>query len=176
MFRFRAGDVRSLLVFTGLCCAIGACGSGGGATGVSAGQTSPADQPAAADRGATPIDICSLVSADDVERLLQAPVAGRPFGSVSCTWKNPSTYESVSVEIGYADTAVDNTLAPLAPDQPSAGIPAPDGMRFLGTGLVEFPAGGRSNTVQIAVPRMSADDANSAAIELARKIAPQIPN
>jgi hypothetical protein len=176
MYRFQAGDVRSLVIFTGLCCAIAGCGSGGGATGASVGQTSPAHQPAAADSGATPIDICSLVSADDVARLLQAPVAGRPFGTVSCTWKNPSTYESVSVEIGYAGTAVDNTLAPLQPDQPSAGIPAPDGMRFLGTGLVEFPAGGRSNTVQIAVPRMSGDEVNSAAIELARKITPQIPN
>jgi len=49
-------------------------------------------------------------------------------------------------------------------------------MRFLGSGTVEFPASGRSNTVQVAVLRMSGDECNAAAVELARKIAPQIPN
>jgi hypothetical protein len=48
-------------------------------------------------------------------------------------------------------------------------------MRFLGSGVVEFAAGGRSNTVQVAVPSMAGDEANAAAVELARKIGPQIP-
>jgi hypothetical protein len=48
-------------------------------------------------------------------------------------------------------------------------------MRFMGGGAVEFAAGNRDNTVQVAVLRMSADQANSAAVELARKITPQVP-
>jgi hypothetical protein len=47
-------------------------------------------------------------------------------------------------------------------------------MRFIGGGAVEFPAGDRSNTVQVAVLRLSADQANSAAVDLARKIALQV--
>jgi len=48
-------------------------------------------------------------------------------------------------------------------------------MRYLGSGTVEFAAGNRSNTVQVAVLKLSADQANSAAVDLARKIAPQGP-
>ncbi len=36
-------------------------------------------------------------------------------------------------------------------------------------------AANRVNTVQVAVLKLSADQANSAAISLARKIAPQVP-
>jgi hypothetical protein len=48
-------------------------------------------------------------------------------------------------------------------------------MRLLGGGQVEFAAGNRVNTVQVAVLKLSPDQANSAAINLARKIAPQVP-
>jgi hypothetical protein len=173
----RGHGVLSLIVLAGLCCAIAGCESGG-TTAVSAGDAGNSNQPPAAggSASATPIDVCSLLSADDVAPLLQTPVAGHPFGTVSCTWKNPSTYESVSVEIGYPGTAVNNTLPPVEPGFPEAGTPGPDGMRFLATGVVEFPAAGRSNTVQVAVPRMAGDEANSAALALARKIAPQIRN
>jgi hypothetical protein len=172
----RGRGVLSLLVLAGLCCAIAGCESGGGTTAISVGDAGDAKQPPAAgsSASATPIDVCSLLSADDVAPLLQAPVAGHPFGTVSCTWKNPSTYESVAVEIGSPGTAVNNTLPPVEPGFPDAGPPGPDGMRFLATGIVEFPAAGRSNTVQVAAPRMSGDEANSAALALARKVAPQI--
>jgi hypothetical protein len=177
MHKVRARDARSLVVFTGLCCAIGGCGAGGGTTVVSASPTGPADQPAAASAGATPIDACSLLSADDIATLLQAPVTGQPNGVGTelpgCSWRNPSTYESVSLQIGNPGTVVNGTLAPI---EPGLATPGPDGMRFLGSGMVEFPAGGRSNTVQVAVVRMSGDEANGAAVELARKVAPQIPN
>ena len=48
-------------------------------------------------------------------------------------------------------------------------------MRYLGSGAVEFAAGDRTNTVQVAVLRMSADQANAAAVNLARKVAPMVP-
>lgn len=48
-------------------------------------------------------------------------------------------------------------------------------MRLMGGGQVEFAAGNRVNTVQVAVLKLSPDQANSAAINLARKIAPQVP-
>jgi hypothetical protein len=79
------------------------------------------------------------------------------------------------VEIGNPSTAVNGTLPPPEPGFPEVGTPGPDGMRFLGNGLVEFAAGGRSNTVQVAVLSMAGDEANAAAVELARKIGPQLP-
>ncbi|WP_275571900.1 hypothetical protein [Mycolicibacterium vanbaalenii] len=48
-------------------------------------------------------------------------------------------------------------------------------MTHRGDGQVEFPAGGRSNMVQIAVASMSGDEANAAGVDLACKIGTQIP-
>jgi hypothetical protein len=122
------------------------------------------------------IDACALVAADDVSALLGTPVAGQSTStnpqSPGCKWENPSTDESVSVQIGNPGTAVNNTLAPAEPG--FEGTPGPDGMRLLGGGQVEFAAGARSNTVQVAVLRLSTDDANAAAVDLAHKMAPKI--
>ena len=126
----------------------------------------------------TPLDACKLVSADDIAKLLGKPVEGRPIGgpdTPACTWENRDTYESVTVEIGNPGTAVNGTLPPPEPGFPEVGTPGPDGMRFLATGMVEFPAAGRSNTVQVAVLALLGPDADNAAVDLARKIGPQLP-
>ena len=93
----------------------------------------------------------------------------------ACTWENRDTYESVTVEIGNPGTAVNGTLPPPEPGFPEVGTPGPDGMRFLASGMVEFPAGGRSNTVQVAVLSLLGEAADNAAVDLARKIGPQLP-
>jgi hypothetical protein len=128
---------------------------------------------------ATRIDACSLLSAADISVLLGVTVEGKSTGTdpelAGCKWENPANYESVSLEISNPGTAPNNTLPPPEPGFPAVGTPGPDGMRFLGSGMVEFPAGGRSNTVQVAVLSLLGDDANDAAVGLARKIAPQIP-
>jgi hypothetical protein len=77
--------------------------------------------------------------------------------------------------ISNPGTALDNKLPPAEPGFPDPTTPGPDGMRYLGGGGVEFAAGDRVNTVQVAVLRMSPDDANAAAVKLAREIAPQVP-
>jgi hypothetical protein len=177
MGEFRTYDVCSVMVFTALCCAVASCGSSAEES-----QSSVAHSLAPSSVSASAIDACSLLSADDVAALLNTTVEGQPTGGglapSDCTWQNPTTYESVSVEIGTPGTVVNNTLPPPPPDLPEVATPTPgpDGMRFLGSGTVEFPASGRSNTVQVAVLRMSGDECNAAAVELARKIAPQIPN
>lgn len=127
----------------------------------------------------TVIDACTLVSADDIAKLLGKPVEGRPIGAApdapACTWENRDTYESVTVEIGNPGTAVNGTLPPPGPGLPEMGTPGPDGMRFVASGMVEFPAAGRLNTVQVAVLKLLGADADNAAVELARKIGPQLP-
>jgi hypothetical protein len=92
-----------------------------------------------------------------------------------CSWENPSTLESVSVQISNPGTAQNNKLPPPEAGFPDASKPGPDGMRLMGGGQVEFAAGNRVNTVQVAVLKLSPDQANSAAINLARKIALQVP-
>lgn len=125
------------------------------------------------------IDACRLISADDITKLLGKPIEGKPLGAdpemPACTWENRDTYESVTVEIGNPGTAVNGTLPPPEPGFPDVGTPGPDGMRFLASGMVEFPAGGRSNTVQVAVLALMGQDADNAAVDLARKIGPQLP-
>ena len=170
--------LAAVLVFTAACCGLVGCGSTdeSGDENLSAPTGSQEiTVPAAV---ANAIDACSLLSAGDVSTLLGTSVEGKPTGTdpslAGCIWEHPTSYESVSVEIGAPNTAANNTLPPPEPGFPEVGTPGPDGMRFLGNGLVEFAAAGRSNTVQIAVLSMSGDAANAAAVELANKVGPQL--
>lgn len=153
--------------------ALAGCGDDKPAASSSATQSSGPPAPG------TPVDACTLVSADDIAKLLGKPVEGRSIGgsahAPACTWENRDTYESVTVEIGEPGTAVNGTLPPPEPGFPEVGTPGPDGMRFLATGMVEFPAGGRSNTVQVAVLALMGQEADNAAVDLARKIGPRLP-
>jgi hypothetical protein len=154
---------------TGL--ALGGCGSD---------KPQPASsQPSTPPAAGSAIDACKLVSADDIAKLLGKPVEGRAIGgspdAPACTWENRETYESVTLEIGKPGTAANGTLAPPDPGLGDVGTPGPDGMRYLASGMVEFPAGGRANTVQVAVLALLGPDADNAAVDLARKIGPQLP-
>ncbi len=159
--------------------AVAGCGSEGG-DGASGTGSLNAPAPAPDGPVATAIDACSLLSAQDVSALLGITVEGKPTSrdpeAPGCLWENPDNYESISLEIGEPGSAVDNTLRPPEPGFPEVGTPGPDGMRFLGNGQVEFPAGFRDNAVQVAVLQMSAAEADAAAVELARKIGPQLPS
>jgi hypothetical protein len=91
-----------------------------------------------------------------------------------CIWENIDTFESVSVEIGGPNTAIDGTLPPPDTAFGEPARPGPDGMRFVGNGVVEFPADERSNTVQVAVNTLRGEDADNAAVDLARQIGSQL--
>ncbi len=155
------------------CLALAGCGDNKPADKEATPQSSGPPAPGAA------INACTLVSPDDIAKLLGKPIEGRPIGAApdapACTWENRDTYESVTVEIGNPGTAVNGTLPPPEPGLPEVGTPGPDGMRFVASGMVEFPAAGRSNTVQVAVLSLLGPDADNAAVDLARKIGPQLP-
>lgn len=159
------------------CLAVTGCSSqpSGGDAESGAGDASPTASVASS----AVIDACALLSAQDVAALLGVPIEGRSTFTdptmPGCLWENPDNYESISIEIGNPGSAANNTLPPPEPGFPDVGTPGPDGMRFLVPGQVEFPAGGRNNMVQVAVLTMSGDEANAAAVDLARKIGPQIP-
>jgi hypothetical protein len=125
------------------------------------------------------IDACTMLSPQDISGVLGVTVQGKSTGKTpqmgDCSWENPSTMESISVQISNPGTARNNKLPPEQAGLPGVSTPGPDGMRLMGGGEVEFAAGNRINSVQVAVLKLSPDQANSAAINLAKKIAPQVP-
>lgn len=151
------------------------CGSNGPST------ESRSQSAASSESESATLDACALIDAEDITKLLGVPVAGKPTSTdpkfpPGCIWENPANLESVSLELGDPGTAGGNTLPAPESGFPDLSTPGPDGMRFLGPGSVEFAAGGRSNTVQVAVLSMlSGEQADDAAVELARKIGPKIP-
>lgn len=118
-----------------------------------------------------------MLSPQDISALLGVAAPGTSTNQdpemFDCSWDNPTTQESISVHIGNPGTARNNTLPPPEPGFPDPTTPGPDGMCLMGGGAIEFAAGNRSNTVQVAVLKLSADQANWAAIDLARKITPR---
>jgi uncharacterized protein DUF3558 len=166
---------RTTSVFVVFAAALTLSGCGGDKPAASESETQSSGPPAAG----TPIDACTLINPADISKLLGKPIEGKSIGggpdTPACTWENRETYESITVEIGNPGTAVNGTLPPPEPGFPEVGTPGPDGMRFLASGMVEFPAAGRSNTVQVAVLALMGQDADNAAVDLARKIGPQLP-
>ena len=179
MVKLTSRTLGPALMVAAVCCAVAGCGIGSGSDSGTASSAPGSVAASEVSDSATAIDACALLAAEEISALLGGAVEGRSTTTdpelPGCIWENPTSYESISVEIGNPNTAVNGTLPPPEPGFPEVGTPGPDGMRFLGNGLVEFAAGGRSNTVQVAVLSMAGDEANAAAVELARKIGPQIP-
>jgi hypothetical protein len=179
VFKLTSRTLAPALMFAAACCTCAGCGTGSGSDSATASNAPGTVAASAASDSAVAIDACALLTAEDISALLGVTVEGKSTSTdpelPGCIWENPTSYESVSVEIGNPNTAVNGTLPPPEPGFPEVGTPGPDGMRFLLSGLVEFAAGGRSNTVQVAVLSMAGDEANAAAVELAKKIGPQLP-
>lgn len=131
---------------------------------------------AAATQAAPSLDACSMVSPQDISSLLGASVPGRSTTRNSrrsgCTWENATTEESVTVELGTPGSAPHNALKAALPGFPDR--PAPDGMRYIDFGAVRFAGGNRENTVQVAVIRLTGDQRDAAAVDLARKMLPKL--
>lgn len=166
-FRIRSGVTAAVLALS--VCA--ACGSSG-----SPGESTPSGNSAPVADGS--IDACALIPADQITSLMGTSIVGEATGDnpdmPGCIWENVDTFESVSLEIGNPDTAINGTLPPPEAGFPDLTTPGPDGMRFLGNGVVEFAADKRSNTVQVAVNTLRGEDADNAALDLARQISSQL--
>ncbi|MGQ9406665.1 hypothetical protein [Mycolicibacterium gilvum] len=169
-FRIRHGVTTAVLAVS-VCAAGAACGSGD-----DSGGSTPSSNPARTADGS--IDACALISADEITSLMGTAIVGEATGDnpemPGCIWENIDTFESVSVEIGTPNTAIDGALPPPDTAFGEATRPGPDGMRFVGNGVVEFAADTRSNTVQVAVNTLRGEDADDAAVDLARQISAQL--
>jgi hypothetical protein len=174
----RISASRWTIVTIALCWTVSGCGSNAPGS-IAGGSASSPSAAAAAPQIRSRVDACSMVAPQEISSLLGVSVAGvstgKDPGRGDCTWTNASTDESVSLRIGNPGTALKDTLPAPEPGFPDPTTPGPDGMRYLGSGGVKFAAGDRVDTVQVAVLRLSADQANAAAVTLAREIAPQVP-
>jgi hypothetical protein len=164
-------SIRRAVVAVALCCTAVGCQS----------QSSPGSAPGGSSgpdptQGAKRMDACSMLSPQDISSLLGATVQGKPTThSVvrsGCTWEDKTSEESVTLELGTPGSAPHNTLAAPLPGFPEKT--GPDGMRYIDFGAVKFAGGNRENTVQVAVIRLTPDQRNAAAVDLARKIVPQL--
>jgi hypothetical protein len=171
-------SARTLVAIAALSCVVAGCGSSRPSS--SAGAPGSAESAATTKPSAAKhIDACSMIAPQEISSLLGAPATGVSTGKdptqADCTWTNSATDESISLTISNPGTALNNKLPPEEAGFPDPTTPGPDGMRYMGGGVVEFAAGNRVNTVQVAVLRMSSDEANAAAVKLAHEIAPQVP-
>lgn len=174
--------IRPLVALAAVAVLLSGCGSSGD-SGDDADVVTPqsSDSVTAGDEEAVAaVDVCSLVTSEEIAALIGVAVDG-VSNSVDptmpgCAWENQDTYESVTINIGSPGSAPNNTLPRLGePGFPEIeSTPGPDGMRFVG-GALEFAASDRYNSVQVASITLAPEAANSAMIDLANKVAPQIP-
>ncbi|WP_156024419.1 hypothetical protein [Smaragdicoccus niigatensis] len=115
---------------------------------------------------------CSLLTADEISPLIDSTAAGTPSGDsqhgAACEWRNSDTYESVSLNIGSPDTAINDVV----PDDPSGAYTfedGPDGIKFTNAGTAMFVLDKRLCEIQVTTLR-SADNAHDKYVELIGKI------
>jgi hypothetical protein len=97
-----------------------------------------------------PVDVCALLTADEVDPVIGTNDGGRRSGGDdggSCVWENPETYHSVTVTIGDTGTAASGEL-PAESDYGTTE-PGPDGIRFAPGNIAEFVADNRSCELQV---------------------------
>src|SRR3954454_15617986 len=119
------------------------------------------------------VDACALIDEakvraliGDFERTATPGVTGGDGGG--CTWENQADYHSVTVDVGASGTAAGGAL-PTADPAMGTERTLPDGMRTFGGGQVEFVAGDRYCSVQVADVIQGDADENTA-IELAKDV------
>jgi hypothetical protein len=149
-------------------------GSGGSAPPPAAATATADDQPDAPDVDNV-VEACDLLSDEDVEPFVgdvegqENPVGG---DGGSCTWTNPTTYNSVSLEIGLSGTAPGDEL-PAWDDSIGPEKPLSDGLRATAGGQVEFVVDTRDCFLQVATTN-GGDADEQAAARLAVKVRDQL--
>ncbi|GAA4719297.1 hypothetical protein [Phytohabitans rumicis] len=144
--------------------AAAACGSTPAEQPARAGDAAPASAGAAAE--AKQVDVCALLTVDEVTQVIGAQGGTDPQartkgnGGGSCVWENPDTYHSITVEIGGPGTAVTGKLPDESPyGQTEAG---PDGIRFASGGIAEFVVRDRACEIQVVTNAAGTADRTTA--------------
>jgi len=97
------------------------------------------------------LDVCALLTNDEIVVHLPGADPGASVGPTSCEWRDPATQESITLTIGDEATAADGQL----PDPSDYGDTEPVAemgatARYVsGFNVVEFAAGGRLCEIQV---------------------------
>lgn len=122
----------------------------------------PAAAGAASPAGDTEVDACSLLTGAEIAAVLGVEVPGSPAGG-ECTWEDEDTYNSVTLDIGDANTASDGTLPSPLPGAKTE--PGPDGIRYSSGNVAEFIVDGRACQIQV-VTKVTDESDRPAAVKL----------
>ena len=159
ILKFRHGVPAAAVVLVTVGAALTACIF---STSANSGSTAETVRGPSALGGQVPLDACSLLSPAIISSVLGSPVIGRhatdAAGTAQCVWQVPSTFDSVSLDIGGPDTAANLAL--------ESGSPVHD----LGGGAVEFGLAGRLGTVEVVKLSLSDDEAKLVAAGLASQL------
>ncbi len=127
------------------------------------GQTSA---PSVVGAKAQPVDACGLLTDPEVTAVLgkhSRPRAGTATDGGSCTWENPDTYHSITLNIGGRLTATGGKLPEPSDFEPTR--PGPDGIRFGSGNMTEFAVGDRFCDIQV-VTSVTDDSDRDAAVRM----------
>ncbi|MDT5208738.1 MAG: hypothetical protein QOF67_1153 [Mycobacterium sp.] len=159
ILKVRRGALAAAVVLATVGSALVACVF---STSAHSGSTEGTDRGPSALWGPAALDACSLLSLATISSVLNAPVIGRhatdDTGSGYCVWQVPSTFESVSLDIGGPNTAGNLAM--------EFGGPVHD----LGGGAVEFDVAGRRGTVEVVKFGLAGDEAKLVAAGLASQL------
>ena len=158
--RLAAGRVVALAALLTLL--TGACSSG-----------TDAGAPGGATPGTGPVDTCAQIPAAEVAGVIgpNSPPQPATEGEVnSCTWENPDTNYSITLEVGAAGTAPGGRLPDPDPGQSAQPIPDSDGMLLVATDQVEFAAGDRLCFLQVVTDPTQRDKDRATSIRMAGEI------
>jgi hypothetical protein len=165
-----------LVVVAGCASTVAGSPAAAGAVPAEASAIVSAENQAGGTTGAGAVDACALLSAADVKPVVGDGVSGEKNPAADdggkCTWENQDTYNSVTVEVGASGSAPGGALPKWDPAL-GAEHPLPDGMRTVITGQVEFVAGDRDCSVQVATATPGSSDEKKA-VELAGKVRGQL--
>lgn len=151
-----SGPLR-VLVVAAVSVLVAGCSSGGSGTAAPAsGPTAAAAPASAAPTGGDRLIDCSFLTPAELEALIGASPAGRQEGD-GCTWEDPQTSKSVTIEASGPDSAPGGKLPAWDPALgPERTLPG--GLRDV-NGAVQFVCGGtRWCQVQVATAGDAAGD------------------
>ena len=161
--------LTAVITFGVACSSQSASPSGGQSGQTAANAQGSGDSSLAAGKWTEP---CSLLTADEISPLIDSTAAGTPSGDsqhgAACEWRNSDTYESVSLNIGSPDTAINDVV----PDDPSGAYTfedGPDGIKFTNAGTAMFVLDKRLCEIQVTTLR-SDENAHAKYVELVGKI------
>lgn len=152
---------RAVALAALLAVSMAACSSGAdGAAGDAAAKTGP-------------VDACAQIPIADVVQVIGPASPPQPSAEgevTSCTWENPDTSQSITLEVRPAGTAPGGRLPDPDPAQSAQPVPNAEDMLLVGGDQVEFVAGDRLCFLQVLTDEAQKAKDRDTAVRLAQGV------